>query len=88
MPSSASEESVAAKKTPAEDIQKAYLFTTKTCPNCRVADAMLTKAAISYSKIDAEENQELTAAYDVTSSPDSGDRTWGYGGKNSAMRLI
>ncbi len=69
VPSSPSGESAAAKKPPAEDIQKAYLFTTKTCPNCRVADAMLTKAAISYSKIDAEENQELTAAYDVRQAP-------------------
>lgn len=46
-----------------------YLFTTKTCPNCKIADAMLKKASIPYSKIDAEENTELTAAYDVRQAP-------------------
>ena len=46
-----------------------YLFTTKTCPNCRIADSLLKKAAIPYSKIDAEENMELTAAYDIRQAP-------------------
>ncbi len=46
-----------------------YLFTTKTCPNCRIADAMLKKASIPYSKIDAEENAELTATYDIRQAP-------------------
>ena len=33
-----------------------YLFTTKTCPNCKVAKRILGNEA--YTLVDAEENQE------------------------------
>ena len=48
---------------------RVLLFTTKTCPNCRIADRMLQKAGLSYERIDAEEQTELTHAYGVRQAP-------------------
>ena len=44
-----------------------YLFTTKTCPNCRLAKEFLT--GIPYTVIDAEEDTELTNAYSIMQAP-------------------
>lgn len=44
-----------------------YLFTTKTCPNCRLAKEYLK--GVSYVCIDAEENMELAARYGVMQAP-------------------
>ena len=40
---------------------KAMLFTTPTCPNCKVAKVLLGNANIDYELIDATENKELNA---------------------------
>lgn len=48
---------------------KQLLFTTKTCPNCKIATGMLEKANISYEVIDAEENEKLVAEYGVMQAP-------------------
>lgn len=45
------------------------LFTTKTCPNCKMAKMLLEKAGIEYKLIDAEENVEETKKYDVKKAP-------------------
>ena len=45
------------------------LFTTKTCPNCKVAKQMLEKAGIAYKVIDAEENEALSQEYDIHQAP-------------------
>ena len=45
------------------------LFTTKTCPNCRMACMMLDKAGIPYQKIDAEADVELTRRHNVQQAP-------------------
>ena len=45
------------------------LFTTKTCPNCKMAKQMLANAKIEYVAIDAEENVELTMKYGVKKAP-------------------
>ncbi|MBR5515432.1 MAG: ribonucleoside triphosphate reductase [Clostridia bacterium] len=45
------------------------LFTTKTCPNCKAAKAMLDKAGIAYEIIDAEENAELSKKYGIMQAP-------------------
>ncbi len=52
-----------------EDGIKAILFTTKTCPNCRIATKSLEKAHISYELVDAEENEELVKKYGVMQAP-------------------
>ena len=44
-----------------------YLFTTKTCPNCKLAKEYLKD--VNYMVIDAEENPELTAEYGVMQAP-------------------
>jgi len=45
------------------------LFTTATCPNCKIAKATLAKENIEYVAIDAEENKELTIKYGVKKAP-------------------
>ena len=44
-----------------------YLFTTKTCPNCKLAKEYLKD--INYIQIDAEENIELATRYGVMQAP-------------------
>ena len=48
-----------------EDIK--YLFTTKTCPNCKLAKEYLVNE--SYILVDAEENIELATRYGVMQAP-------------------
>lgn len=45
------------------------LFTTKTCPNCKIARTMLDGADMDYTVIDAEENAELTQKYGIQQAP-------------------
>ncbi len=44
-----------------------YLFTTKTCPNCKLAKEYLKD--VNYILIDAEENMELATKYGVMQAP-------------------
>ncbi len=46
-----------------------YLFKTPTCPNCRAAGAMLEKAGISYSAINANEDPELVKKFGIKQAP-------------------
>ena len=58
------------KETPEENgSRELLLFTTKTCPNCRMIKDQLNKRGISYTVIDAEENVELTKKYDIMQAP-------------------
>lgn len=65
------------EKVLVEEIQKVetpvgkqiLLFTTKTCPNCKMAKMLLEKAGINYTLIDAEEQVEETKKYDVKKAP-------------------
>lgn len=50
-----------------EDVK--YLFTTKTCPNCRLAKEYLKNE--NYIPIDAEENAVLASKYGVMQAPTS-----------------
>ena len=50
---------------PVESVK--YLFTTKTCPNCKIAKEMLKGE--DYQIIDAEENQELVRKYGIMQAP-------------------
>lgn len=56
-------------KKPEVQPKKVMLFTTKTCPNCKIATTWLEQAGIPYEKIDAEENQKLTKQYKVILAP-------------------
>ena len=44
-----------------------YLFTTKTCPNCKIAKQFLKDEV--YQVVDAEEHPELTDAYGIMQAP-------------------
>ena len=46
-----------------------YLFTTATCPNCRMAKAFLMNAKVEYKEVLATENVELTKSLNVTQAP-------------------
>ena len=48
---------------------KAILFSRVTCPNCRVAEAQLGKAGVSYEKVIADENLELCRKYGIKGAP-------------------
>ena len=47
----------------------AYLFTTATCPNCKMACAQLDKAGVLYRKLLANENADLCAKFEVKQAP-------------------
>ena len=53
----------------AEDASRVLLFATRTCPNCKVADALLKKAGIPFDKILADEDPEAAANYGVRQAP-------------------
>ena len=59
------------KKEPAAQTQHPdvvkYLFTTKTCPNCRLAKEYLKD--MDYIPVDAQENAELAQKYGVMQAP-------------------
>ncbi|MBE6965366.1 MAG: ribonucleoside triphosphate reductase [Ruminococcaceae bacterium] len=46
-----------------------YLFTTATCPNCKIACATLDKAGVEYKKLLANENKELAEALGIKQAP-------------------
>ena len=50
-----------------------YLFTTKTCPNCRLAKEYLKD--MDYIPVDAQENAELAQKFGVMQAPTPGTRT-------------
>ncbi len=47
----------------------AVLFATKTCPNCKIACALLEKEGIAYEKLLAEENAELATEFGIKQAP-------------------
>ena len=46
-----------------------YLFTTATCPNCKIAAAALDKAGFDYTKLLADENAELAQELGIKQAP-------------------
>ncbi|MBE6129221.1 MAG: ribonucleoside triphosphate reductase [Erysipelotrichaceae bacterium] len=57
----------AAERTTGES--KVLLFKTPTCPNCKAAGALLDKAGISYTTLNANEERELVAKYGIKQAP-------------------
>ncbi|MBQ3394159.1 MAG: ribonucleoside triphosphate reductase, partial [Oscillospiraceae bacterium] len=59
----------AVEKIQAASDEGKILFTTKTCPNCKIVKDMLARKNIGYSQVDADENGELCDAYGVMQAP-------------------
>ena len=56
-------------KAEEKKIDGLLLFTTKTCPNCKMAKMLLDKAGVQYTVIDAEDDKEMTYKYGVKKAP-------------------
>lgn len=50
-------------------LEKLLLFTTPSCPNCKIAKNFLDKVGAEYNVIDATENTELAKKYGVMMAP-------------------
>ena len=46
-----------------------YLFTTATCPNCRMAKNFLSQAKVEFKEVLAHENVDLTKELSITQAP-------------------
>ena len=58
-----------AEEAKAPAAQGILLFKTPTCPNCKAAGALLDKAGIAYTALNANEEKELVAKYGVKQAP-------------------
>ena len=54
-------------ETAPASVQVKYLFTTSTCPNCKVAKQILEGE--TYELIDAEKNPEMARKYGIMQAP-------------------
>ena len=54
---------------PTVEDDRTILFTTATCPNCKIACAILDKAGVAYEKLLANENAELATELGVKQAP-------------------
>ncbi len=46
-----------------------WLFTTATCPNCKIACTLLDKAGVAYEKVLANENPDMANAFGIRQAP-------------------
>ncbi len=46
-----------------------YLFTTATCPNCKIACSILDKAGVAYEKLLANEHADMATEFGVKQAP-------------------
>ena len=60
---------MAAEAEPAENAEGIILFKTATCPNCKAAAALLDKAGIAYTALNADEQPELVGKYGIKQAP-------------------
>ena len=63
------QESVPEEVVRAGSVDCATLVTTKTCPNCRAAEAMLDEAGIVYKTVLADDVPELVAQFGIRQAP-------------------
>ena len=54
---------------PASAKAQNILFTTATCPNCKIAVPMLEKAGVTFEKLLANENAELAKSFGIMQAP-------------------
>lgn len=66
-PEKADDECLTANCT--DGANEVLLFTTKTCPKCRIAKDMLGRAGVEYTSILAEEQPELARKYGIRQAP-------------------
>ncbi len=53
----------------AKEVKRVMLFTSATCPNCKVAKMLLDKEGIVYETLLATDNADLARGYDVKQAP-------------------
>ncbi len=53
----------------AKEVKRVLLFTSATCPNCKVAKMLLDKEGIVYETLLATDNADLARGYDVKQAP-------------------
>ncbi|MBQ9414689.1 MAG: ribonucleoside triphosphate reductase, partial [Clostridia bacterium] len=54
---------------PAVAVGTVYLFKTPTCPNCKAAAALLDKAGIAYTAVNANEEPALVEEFGIKQAP-------------------
>lgn len=66
-------------------------FTTKTCPNCKMAKSFLEKGGIVYRAVDAEENPDLVKKFGIKQAPSlvvvSGDNAVTYANASNIKKF-
>ena len=55
--------------TPEVNEESVLLFKTPTCPNCKAASALLDKAGVKYTPVNANENAELAQKFGIRQAP-------------------
>ncbi len=63
------EHSEAAPEGPVGTGAKRLLFTTKTCPNCKLATNLLNRADLAYDIVDADEQAQLSIKFKIRLAP-------------------
>ena len=63
------EEAPAAAAPEQAEADGIYLFATKTCPNCKMAESFLNKAGLPFQKIYAEDDEAFAKAHGVKMAP-------------------
>lgn len=58
-----------ADETTTDENDGIYLFTTKTCPNCKIAYTWLHEKGISYTQIDADKEKAFTKKFHIMQAP-------------------
>ena len=67
--SAVQEEMVNLDQVSANSQETVLLFTTQTCPNCKIAETFLQNANVNYKKVVAEENASLVQQYSIMKAP-------------------
>ena len=62
-------EPMIAEDVPKAEAANALLFKTPTCPNCKLATALLEKAGVPFTALNANEEKELVEKYGIKQAP-------------------
>ena len=65
----ANNEAAATASAAPEQADGLYLFTTVTCPNCKIAKNELEKAGLHYTTMDVSEHMDLVTEYGIQQAP-------------------